>query len=203
MTPPTDAGEDAYEAGLRAGYAHGYDVGLAHGRTRAEDDLELEDAAVARAVRLGGPTRDELIARGRIPRDHTRPPALPVRLWDAADWAKADHRDLPTTEHGHAQWRDALAAGRVPSHLADAYVEAHPQRGASIRHLPASSTAELADRVALDVADSGRAVTAARSHFHRTDPSALTPGRGELLARRRVADTAVPETAHGDRGLGR
>jgi hypothetical protein len=185
VAAPVSRGQDAYEAGLRAGYAHGYDIGRAHARA----DLEIElarDAEIERA-RLDGPDRAELIARGHIPIDHTRPPALPVRLWRAEDWAKADARDLPTTEYGHAQWQQALAAGRVPRHLAEAYAEAHPERSASG---PRATAAELAEHVCREVAESGRAVDAARNRVERTrtvSPSRQTP---ELPAQSRVAAAA-------------
>ena len=178
-----NADPDAYEAGLRAGYAHGYEIGRAHGK--AETDIAHVDVA---APRLGGPSREELIARGHIPRDLTRPPALPFRMWTAQEWAKAEARDLPTTEHGHAQWREALAAGRVPADLADAYAQAHPQQPADTR--PASPTAGLAVRVTRDVVESGRAIADLHS---RLDPAApVPPARegGEPVARSRHPELA-------------
>ena len=180
--------QDAYEAGLRAGYAHGYDIGRAHARA----DLEIElarDAEITRA-RRDRPDRAELIARGHIPIDHTRPPALPVRLWQAEDWAKADARDLPTTEYGHAQWQQALAAGRVPQHLADAYADAHPQRSSPSRRVTA---AELAERVCREVAESGRAVDAARNRVEHTRTVPSSRDAHELPPRARAAEVAQLE----------
>ena len=154
---------DAYEAGLRAGYAHGYDVGRAHGRAEAEvDHVDLPP------VRLAGPDRAELIARGHIPIDRTRPPALPVRLWDAADWAKADVRDLPTTEVGHEQWRDAIAAGRVPAELADAFARATSCAEADVGGVGGSLASTDRALAAIRVRLAGRAAT---PDDHDPDPA--------------------------------
>ena len=62
--PPADA--DAYEAGLRAGYAHGYEIGREHARTRGEGDLDVP-AGDLPAARLDGPDRDDapkVVAQG-------------------------------------------------------------------------------------------------------------------------------------------
>jgi hypothetical protein len=161
----------AYEAGLRAGYAHGYEVGLAHGH--AQIDVEPAAAMTSGArVRLDGPTRDELIARGHIPIDHTRPPALPVRLWQAEDWAKADHRDLPTTDDGRAGWRAAIAAGRVPEPLAAEFAEA-------VSHAVAEAdraVAKVRARIDAPAPVTARAVSAAPSAVDERE-------RDEVIAR--------------------
>lgn len=204
MTPPPDLDRDqAYEAGLRAGYAHGYDIGLAHGRAHddrrereSEDGLE-RDAAGRRDVRLDGPTRDELIARGHIPTDHTRPPALPVRLWDAGDWAKADERDLPTTDIGHAHWRAAIAAGdRVPAPLAALYAEATGDATGTERRDP---TAELADTITRTVADTDRTLAALRARMATGRIGGTDRAQAERVASRQV-DLEAPDR---ERGIGR
>lgn len=189
----------AYEAGLRAGYAHGYDIGRAHGRAQAEADLEIVDAGALPAPRLSGPTREELIARGNIPIDHTRPPALPARLWDAQDWAKAGRRDLPTTKAGHAQWQEAIAAGRVPTHLADAYAGANPtNEGRAAVPRPA---AELAEDVARAVADTNRVLAALRTRLDPARPPEAPREEQPGSGRTNSADAA--EVAPRERGIGR
>jgi hypothetical protein len=124
-TLPASGADDAFLEGFRAGYEHGYDIGRAHGRA----EVFIEHAPVPE-FRVSGPTRAELLERGHIPRDLTRPPALPVHLWDAEDWLKASERDLPTTEYGRAEWRTAVAAGRVPAHLAEAFAAREDDRSA-------------------------------------------------------------------------
>jgi hypothetical protein len=197
-TPPTDvrppADADAYEAGLRAGYAHGYEIGLEHARTRGETDLDVAADDLPAAARLDGPNRDELIARGYIPVDHTRPPALPVRLWAAEDWAKADERDLPTTEHGRAQWRAAADAGRVPDRLAPGHADALAATGRG---------AGLAADLARDVAASARAVADLRARLDRVEPIAAGRCRPDRAPWRGV-DAVEPAAADAsDRGIGR
>jgi hypothetical protein len=113
--PTSPEGEDAFAAGMRVGFEHGYGLGLAQ---RGADGPQIPAADLPGRA---GPSRDELLARGYIAVDRARPPALPARMWDTADWAKADPRDLPTTEHGRAHWRDALESGRVPPALAEAF----------------------------------------------------------------------------------
>lgn len=128
-------GEDAFAAGMRVGFEHGYGLGLAQGGAEGPEiptaDLPTRD----------GPSRDELLARGYISLDRARPPALPARMWDATDWAKADLRDLPTTEHGRAHWRDAIESGRVPPGLAEAF---HAREDAARTEEPGRDAGERA-----------------------------------------------------------
>jgi hypothetical protein len=155
--------EDPFAAGLRAGYGHGYDIGLAHGRAG-----HLDAAEDVPPTRLGGPDRAELIDRGYLPVDHTRPPALPVRLWTADDWAKADERDLPTTETGRADWRAALDAGHVPAPLAAALTEhedAPIQARARIANAAHHAESRSADEISAAVADTARQLAALREHL--------------------------------------
>lgn len=178
--PRTDGEAAAYEAGLRAGYDHGYDVGRAHvDHDRVDPIPEPVDLPPARLER--GPDRDELIARGYIPRDLTRPPSLPAGLWDATDWAKAETRDLPATDHGRAQWRAALDAGRVPPDLAQEFTARE------------RAAAELTDTITAGVTDSGRAVADAqhRVDANQPDPDERDRERRAEHARRRGADLAV------------
>ena len=217
-----DDAADAYEAGLRAGYAHGYDIGLEHGR-RTEADLD-QAADLLPPARITGPDRAELIARGYIPIDPHRPPALPVRLWDATDWAKADTRDLPTTDHGRTQWAEAIAAGRVPADLAAAFAERHvePAPAADRAHEPTlaagadrshdrapavaadrAEPAPVGDRAAelsRDVDEAARVLAEVRA---RLEPAAPAAGRGcrTELAPWRGPDVLEPVTD--ERGVGR
>ena len=204
-----DDAADAYEAGLRAGYAHGYDVGLEHGR-RTEADLD-HAAELLPPARITGPDRAELIARGYIPIDPHRPPALPVRLWDASDWAKADARDLPTTEHGRTQWAEAISAGRVPADLAAAYTEHRPEPALDADREPdpvevavdraeAAPVADRAGELSRDVADAARVLAGLRA---RLEPAAQSAGRGcrTELAPWRGPD--VVEASVDERGIGR
>ena len=178
------AGENAFTAGLRAGYAHGYDIGLAHGR--AETDIEHIDLP---SPRLGGPTRGELVARGYIPRNPDRPPALPVRLWSAEDFAKANARDLPTTEAGRAAWRDAVDAGRVPVELAEAFA-------ARTRADEEALRPDCPEALRAEVADAGRRIADLRAQLDVAELNA-TYERTAARDRQRVADVDAWLEQHG------
>jgi hypothetical protein len=176
---------DAYEAGLRAGYGHGYDIGLAHGRA----ELDIESAADIPAPRLSGPDRAELRERGYIERDLGRPPALPVRLWTTEDWAKADLRDLPATEGGRAAWRDAIDAGVVPARLADAFATegyardpAEPTQACETGRVTPS-----AEELRAAVNDAGRRITKLRARIAETQLDEINRRTAEG-DRQRVAD---------------
>lgn len=68
---------------------------------RYEAELFAETATKVRALATS-PTRTELIARGYIPRDLTRPPALPREWWTAEEAAR---------EHRAPERRDEQSAG--------------------------------------------------------------------------------------------
>jgi hypothetical protein len=131
-----------YAAAFRTGYDHGHAIGRDRGHAEAVADLEAAWARAAGGLRGRG--RDELLAHGHVPRDLTRPPALPARIWDAQEWARASSRDLPTTEHGRGHWRASVAAGRVPVELARAFAELDARAVADLVSAPLEKGGEAA-----------------------------------------------------------
>jgi len=83
--------DTAFRRGFELGFHHAADVAY----RRAERELEEEWAAAVRRG-FGGsqPRLHELIARGHIPRDLSRPPAVPRAWWTPEERAREERRDV-------------------------------------------------------------------------------------------------------------
>jgi len=77
---------DAFRAGFELGFHHGVDVGHGHGRAETLEWLRVDRPGP------NAPSLAELLRRGHIPRDLTRPPALPRAWWTAEECAREQGR---------------------------------------------------------------------------------------------------------------